>query len=189
MMNESLEYEDMPPDRASMQRQGTAVLKIVAILLERLRQLEVFHNSLIFVVGDHGSGTPGTFINESLLGESFNTRGPYKGNFRSFKAAGIPLILVKRIGASGEMRTSDAPVCLADIPQTVVEELGLEARFPGVSVFTVKEDEGRERIYRAFVGPQEDVEYLAPLYEYAVRGFSWDDTSWRETGNVYYPPK
>ena len=187
MMNENLEYEDMPPDRASMQRQGTAVLKIVAILLERLRQLEVFHNSLIFIVGDHGSGMPGTFINESLLGESFNTRGPYKGNFRSFKAAGIPLILVKRINSSGEMKTSDAPVCLADIPQTVVEELGLEARFPGMSMFTVKDDEERERIYRAFVGPQEDVEYLAPLYEYAVNGFSWDDSSWRETGTVYYP--
>ena len=131
MMNESLEYEGMPPDRASMQRQGTAVLKIVAILLGRLRQLEVFHNSLIFVVGDHGSGMPGTFINESLLSENFNTRGPYKGNFRSFKAAGIPMILVKRINATGKMGTSDAPVCLADIPQTVVEELGLEGRFPG----------------------------------------------------------
>ena len=131
MMNENLEYEGMPPDRASMQRQGTAVLKIVAIFLERLRQLEVFHDSLIFIVGDHGSGMPGTFINESLLGEDFNTRGPYKGNFRSFKAAGIPLVLVKRINSSGEMKTSDAPVCLGDIPQTVVEELGLEARFPG----------------------------------------------------------
>jgi hypothetical protein len=39
------------------------------------------------------------------------------------------------------------------------------------------------------VGPQLDVEYLAPLLEYAVDGDSWDDTSWRETGNVYYAPK
>ena len=42
--------------------------------------------------------------------------------------------------------------------------------FPGRSMFRVKENEERERIYRAFVGPQEDVEYLAPLYEYAVNG-------------------
>jgi hypothetical protein len=68
----------------------------------------------------------------------------------------------------------------------VVEELGLDAIFPGRSMFGVKENEKRERIYRAFYGPQEDVEYLPPLYEYCVNGFSWDDASWRETGNVYY---
>ena len=123
------------------------------------------------------------------LQERFNTRGPYKGNFPAFKAIGIPLILVKRTHAMGPLRTSDAPVSLGDIPQTVADELGLDAEFPGKSMFRVQENEDRERIYRAFVGPQEDVEYLAPLYEYAVRGFSWDDTSWRETGKVYYPPK
>ena len=55
-------------------------------------------------------------------------------------------------------------------------------------MFGVREDERRERIYRAFVGPQEDVVYLAPLYEYAVDGHSWDDASWRETGDVYSAP-
>jgi hypothetical protein len=86
--------------------------------------------------------------------------------------------------------TSDAPVILGDIPRTVVEELGLEADFPGSSLFSVQEGDPRERIYRAFIGPQvEGIEFLAPLYEYAVDGHSWDDTSWRETGNIYYPPK
>jgi hypothetical protein len=128
-------------------------------------------------------------INVTSYGDNFNKSGPYKGNFQSFKAIGIPLILVKRMHATGELRTSDAPVSLGDIPQTVVEELGLEAGFPGKSMFSVAEHEERERIYRAFVGPQEDVEYLAPLYEYAVNGHSWDDTSWRETGNVYNAPR
>jgi len=93
------------------------------------------------------------------------------------------------MNARGELRVSDAPVCLGDIPRTVVEELGIEASFPGRSMFTVGEAERRERIYRAFVGSQVDPVYLAPLYEYAVDGFSWDDTSWRETGNVFYAPK
>jgi len=68
-----------------------------------------------------------------------------------------------------------------------VEELGLKAEFPGKSMFRVKPGEDRERIYRAFLGSQEDVQYLAPLYEYSVNGFSWDDASWKETGRVYYP--
>jgi arylsulfatase A-like enzyme len=169
-----------------MVRQGTGALKIAAMYLERLKQLKVYDNSLIFIVGDHGSGIADALLDPSPLGAKFNTGGPYPGSFEKFKAMGVPLVLVKRIDARGRMKTSDAPVCLGDIPQTVVEELGLDARFPGKSMFGVKEDEERERIYRAFVGPQEDVEYLAPLYEYSVNGFSWDDASWKETGNVYY---
>jgi hypothetical protein len=186
MMNENLEYEELQPCRADMKRQGTGILKLAAILLERLKQLKVYDNSLIFIVGDHGCGISDAKINVTPYGDNFNTSGPYVGNFQCFKACGIPLILVKRMNSTGELRISDAPVSLGDIPQTVVDELGLDANFPGKSMFRVKENEDRERIYRAFVGPQEDVEYLAPLYEYSVNGFSWDDTSWRETGNIYY---
>lgn len=186
IMNEDLEYEVMNPTRAGMKRQGTGILKIAAIFLERLKQMRVLDNSLIFIVGDHGSGLSDASIRVSPYGTNFNTRGPYKGLFKNFKTAGIPLILVKRMNAAGALRISDAPVALSDIPQTVVEELALDAQFPGKSMFRVKENEERERIYSAFVGSQENVEYLPPLYEYSINGFSWDDTSWRETGNVFY---
>ena len=189
VVNENLDYEVMDRTRANMVRQGTGILKIAALFLERLDRLGVYDNSLVFIVGDHGSGLADAGINVSPLTATFNTRGPYTGNFKTFKAAGIPLILAKRMNARGALKTSDAPVALSDIPLTVVEELGLEAEFPGRSMFGVREDEERERIYRAFVGPQEDIVYLAPLYEYAVNGHSWDDASWRETGNVYIAPK
>ena len=187
IMNENLEYEVMNPSRAGMKRQGTGILKIAAVFLDRLRQMKVYDNSLIFIVWDHGSGLSAVSINVSPYGANLNKSGPYKGLFENFKSAGIPLILVKRRNSKGELRISDAPVSLSDIPQTVVEELGLKAKFPGKSMFRVKESERRARIYRAFRGSQEDVQYLAPLHEYSVNGFSWDDTSWRETGKVYYP--
>jgi hypothetical protein len=186
VMNEDLLADRILPTRAGMLRQGKGVLKIAAIFLDRLRQLGVYDNSLIFVVADHGAGIPDALVNVSPLAAQFNTGAPYKGNFSPFKAAGIPMVLVKRMNGSGAMKLSDAPICLGDIPQTVVEELGLQARFPGRSMFSVQDGEQRERIYRAFVGPQEDVDFLAPLCEYAVNGFSWDDASWRETGAVYY---
>ena len=83
---------------------------------------------------------------------------------------------------------SGCPNCqrVEQTAKAAAKELGLEATFPGLSLFSVQEDEPRERIYRGFVGPQEDVDYLAPLYEYAVTGFAWDDESWSETGKVYY---
>lgn len=188
-MNEDLEFEEMDAFRASSLRQGTGILKIAAMFLERLRELGVYDDSLIFIIGDHGSGVADAKINVTSHANTFNRGGPYPGNFPSFKSAGIPLILAKRIGARGALRTSDAPVSLGDIPQTVVEELGLEASFPGRSMFEVGEGEERERIYRAFVGPQQDVVYVAPIVEYAVNGHSWDDTSWRETGKVYRAPQ
>ncbi len=183
--DENLERAALRPRRADMLRQGAGVLKLAVMFLDRLRQLGVYDNSLIFIVADHGSGVGDAKVNVSPLAAGFNRRGPYRGNFGSFKAAGLPLVLVKRMNASGGLATSDAPVCLGDIPATVADELGLDAKFPGTSMFRLKENEPRERIYRAFVGPQEDVEYLAPLYEYAVNGFSWDDASWSETGKVY----
>ncbi len=189
VLNENLEYGWLPTKRANMVRQGAGIMKIAAIFLERLKSLGVYDNSLIFIVGDHGSGVADAGVNVSPLTQQFNKSGPYKGNFKTFKATGIPLILAKGLGAKGDLKASDAPVCLGDIPETVVEELGLDARFPGKSLFAVGEGEKRERIFRGFVGPQEDVEYLAPLWEYAVNGFSWNDESWRETGNVYYAKK
>ncbi len=189
IMNEDLDYEEMEPYRDNMLRQGAGLLKIAATFLERLERLGVYDDSLIFIVGDHGSGVADAKIDPTPYGDGLNKGGPYPGNFRSFKAAGIPLVLAKRMHARGALATSLSPVALGDIPRTVVDELGLEADFPGQSLFAVAEGEPRERIYRAFVGPQIDVEYLAPLLEYAVDGDSWDDTSWRETGNVYNAPQ
>jgi len=189
ILDEDLDYEEMEPWRDNMLRQGAGMLKIAATYLERLERLGVYDETLVIIVGDHGSGVADAKIDITPYADRFNRGGPYPGNFGSFKSAGIPLVLVKRIGARGPLATSEAPVSLADISRTVVDELGIEADFPGRSMFSVTEGESRERIYRAFVGPQIDVVYLAPLLEYAVNGHSWDDTSWRETGTVYYPPK
>jgi hypothetical protein len=189
IMDEDLDYVEMEPYRDNMLRQGAGMLKIAATFLERLERLGVYDDSLVFIVGDHGSGVVDAKIAPTPYGDRFNRGGPYPGNFQSFKAAGVPLVLVKRLRARGALATSLSPVALGDIPRTVAEELGLEADFPGRSMFAVAEGEPRERMYRAFIGPQLDVEYLAPLWEYAVDGDSWDDTSWRETGNVYYAPK
>lgn len=189
IMNEHLAFEEMKPSRANILRQGTGVLKMAATFLERLEQLGVYDESLVFIVADHGSGVGDAKINVTERAASLNREGPYRGQFAGLKAAGIPLVLAKRVNSRGELRVSDAPVSLSDIPRTVAEELGLEAPFRGASMFDVAEGEVRERIYRAFVGPQEDVEYLAPLREYAVTGHSWDDASWRETGNIYYAPE
>lgn len=189
IMDENLAYGEMEPWRDNMLRQGAGMLKIVATYLERLARLGVYDETLVFVVGDHGSGVADAKVGITPYADRFNRGGPYPANFGSFKSAGIPLVLVKPIGARGPLATSEAPVGLADIPRTVVDELGIEADFPGKSMFSVAEGESRERIYRAFVGPQIDVVYLAPLLEYAVNGHSWDDTSWRETGKVYYPPR
>jgi hypothetical protein len=187
VLNEALEYGFMEPSREGIQRQGTGILKIASMMLDRLKQLKVYDNSLIFIVGDHGSGLSVASINPTPEGETLNARGVYKGFFENFKSAAIPLILVKKVNSRGALKTSDAPVSLSDIPETVAGELGLDTHFPGESMFSVQENQSRQRIYRAFYGPQEDVQYFAPLWEYAVNGFSWDDTSWRETGNVWYP--
>ena len=84
MMTEDLEYEQQMPTREAMKRQGTGVLKIAAIFLERLKQLKVFDDSLIFIVGDHGVGLSVASINPSPRAAHLNKGGPYKGFFRNW---------------------------------------------------------------------------------------------------------
>ena len=110
-MNENLEYEEMEPTRAEHAAPGDRrSLKIAAMFLERLEQLGVYDNSLIFIVGDHGSGVADAGINVIAARRDASTRAvPTRATSRSFKAAGIPLILVKRMNASGRAEDIGCP--------------------------------------------------------------------------------
>ena len=103
----------------------------------------------------------------------------------------MPLILIKRIDATGKMSTNDAPVALADIPKTVVSELGFDAdSFFGESMFELKANQPRKRVVHfstlsnspPYTGP-----YRSTMTEFVVEGFSWLDKSWKKTGKEYPP--
>ncbi len=156
LLNENLEYEEMNGIDA-YERQAKGSLKIARLFIDELKRLEIFDNSMIFVIADHGR--PGEAGSE------------LRGNAN-------PLFLVKKFNGTGQMTVSDAPVSLSDIPETIFSELGLKGDFLGESIFNLKDSDYRERRYLYYFGSDWLRDYLQPMQEYIVSGPVLSSESW-----------
>ena len=165
-----------------------------------LRRNGAFDNSLILVVGDHGRGgisqlytnpsgsERNAFLNKTAIGK----------DFQKDKSRGIPLVLVKRLHAKHELKTSYNPVSLIDIPATVFSELGIKAEipsaldnkieFPGISMFDLTEESPRTRYFAAFGWNGKKSNFVNPITLYRVEGNSWLDDSWYLETILAAPP-
>lgn len=164
--------------------QAKASLRIVELFLGKLKEIGVYDDSLIIVMGDHGAGDPG-FVSKKYDGYSDR-------KFIGRISAGMPLLLVKRRGERGLMKKSDAPVSLSDISPTIFKNEGIDAAGGGNDIFTAGASGSRKRIYYWFDyegNSHWNSQYLPPLHEYAIDGFSWDPASWKRTGRVFLPPE
>jgi hypothetical protein len=176
-MNEKLEKVDLSNDREGYKTKAKGSMEITRRFLQSLKKSGVYDKSYIYIVGDHG------------LGQDVNRAAALKGDgedpvlFDPKVAAGIPLILYKALGSNGELKTSDAPVSLSDIPATVVTNLDIKDNFPGRSMDDINENEKRERRFYYYSWGHEywSKEYLPSMKEYTVQGFSWNSTSWFPT--------
>jgi hypothetical protein len=143
----------VPFTRENYVRQLQASLRGLETFFSALRRAGIYDTSLIVVAGDHGSGSiqelhvnsPGDRPPTSRVPAGASAR-----NFREDKARGIPLVLVKRIEATGPMTVSSYPVSVMDIPATIVEELGLGQAQSRMSMFDPGRRTGRVRQYAAF---------------------------------------
>jgi hypothetical protein len=182
ILDENLNYGQMEVNRENYRKAATASLKLTALFLERLRQLGIYDQSLIIIVGDHGAGGQGQkFVPQPGMpgsGEEDDVVTlPYRIN-------ALPLMLVKPFGARGELKTSDAPVSVSDIPATVFASLGLTVDAPGEPVFSVDVGAPRERRYMYYSG-RDVYSYYGDMTEYLVTGPGWVDRDWRPSGKVF----
>ena len=160
-----------------------ATFQWVRIFLETLKQIQAYDNSLIIIIGDHGTSDD--------FSEPPHSQQSASGALRKVIMAGTPLILVKPIGSRGDFQVSDAPVTLGDIPATVFTALQLETSCRGKSIVEIKESDRRARRYfhyEWFHAAWKN-EYFPPITEYIVDGFSWEESSWQTTGRVFKPAK
>lgn len=184
-LNEKLEETDIQMNRSGYQIQAKAAVEITKKYLESLKTAGVYDQTMIVIVGDHGSfhfgvntqakngaiGKDGTDINSAIVG------------------SGIPLILVKPFGENSDLKVSDAPVTLADIPKTVLKASGIENSIPGSSMFDINENEARLRkfYYYRLIDGDRALQYLPPMEEYQVNGYSWLQQSWNKSFKKFSP--
>jgi len=167
LLNERLEYEEMDSSIESYKRQAMGSLQVVKLFLDELKNLDIYDNSMLLIMGDHG------IFDETLNIQSAN-----------------PLLLIKKYDSRGAMEVSEAPVSLSDIPATIFCELGFEGEFSGENIFGLEESTNRTRTYYfynwaspGFADWSKD--YLPPIKEYLVSGSVYLASSWHMTEDVF----
>jgi hypothetical protein len=183
MLNEKLELESMR-SLDGYYRQSIAALEIARRVVETIKRLGIYDETMLVVLSDHGGGEYGAEINYDALpldlgSPSLNPQVPSRDH-----QSALALILVKAFDARGPLRVTDAPVSLGDIPATIAAAAGLPQRYGGRSLFEIREAEERRRRYLFYRFEGWKRNYLPDMTEYLVEGHSWLAQSWNPTGRV-----
>jgi hypothetical protein len=168
------------------------ILSRVYEYFDKLDEIGVYDQSLIFVVADHGSwnipielsaATPTIRAN----GETDDApRGRDTGS-KTWHGRGVPVFLAKPLGDRHALRISDEPVSLCDVPRSVFDSLAMEHDFGCESVFSVQNPRQTLRIMhfesvkkkkrRAWIGLP-PIEAGEEFEKFTVVGHSWLRESW-----------
>ena len=138
-------------------------------LLDRLQDLGLYDQTMIIVVGDHGS--------------------QWKSALMTFTEGGLapriissanPLVLVKPPNTREPFRVSRAPVTIGDIADSITDAFELDRVPTGRSVFKIEEDSTRERLYLwskpdPAIFQQEEILDVTP---YRIRGNVLSEEAW-----------
>jgi hypothetical protein len=187
VLNQNLDYGPFPFNRVNYKEFVVATFRWVEVVLETLKQIDAYDNSLIIILGDHGNSQGGIGV-RMPNGRPSN---PLDSNsLEDVVASGIPLILVKPIGSTGPLQVRTAPVSLGDVPATILASLGIRYNCNGIPLFEVPNDAHRPRRYLFYRWTHSSWknEYFPIIMDYEVNGFSWDISSWRTTGQQFLPP-
>jgi len=185
-LNEDLKYELMSETRLNHKRQSIAILQLLKSFLEKLKTLQAYDNSFIFIVGDHGFGPIG--INNPDNNETISDPNFYERDL--FQGAAIPLVLVKPFNSNSKLIISKAPISLSDIPKTIFSELQINNEFNGESILKLSESVVRERFFYLYSWKWlQKNEYLPDMQEYKIKGDSWLGDSWGLSYKTYLPGK
>ncbi|MEJ2009038.1 MAG: sulfatase-like hydrolase/transferase [Acidobacteriota bacterium] len=158
--------------------------------IQKLKDLKIYDSSLIILQADHGYWK----IRDSLKQFQFHdvNRADLGGDFANYEqfakvaCASNPLLAVKPPHSEGTLRISDAETMLTDLPATINSVLHLGENVRGRSVFEVKKNEIRERVFYYYnkLNRAGD-DYFNHLDEYVIRGRLFDRASWHFVRTVY----
>lgn len=190
-LDESLEMANFPINREGFHRHSVAALNLTLRFLERLQALDVYDNSYIAIVSEHGGGEYRVGVDTAFLPDHRNDqdRGAQPGSVPAeHHESGLALMLLKPPGASGDLEISDRAASVADLADTLVAYVDDRQTYGGMDLFSENwpftDGEQRERryLFYRFDGWTDD--YLPPMTEYRVTGHSWMQQSWHATGEL-----
>jgi len=136
-------------------------LKLTYIFLDYLKINNIYDNSLIIILGDHGTST-GVNDKQSTIPE---------------KNRSNPLLLIKPFNrGSDDIKINNNKISVFDIPSIIFEITNIE-NFVNEDNITDGE--------RYFYSLKNERNNTTRIYEYKVKGNVREEASWQSTGKVY----
>jgi hypothetical protein len=163
--------------------QSRCAVALVGRLLDRLRALGIYDDSIVLITSDHGWRLPRR--GHPLAGVSTPA-----GDLQSVAMTAMPLLLVKPKGASGPLRASMAPTSITDVAATIANLAGLPpGHFPGQPVMQIPEAAKRARSFAFHSWRNADWrrEYMDSLKVFTVNGPVRERASWRFVETIADP--
>lgn len=173
--NEQCEYDGRKPTtRPHVTVQARCGLSQVVAILERMKALEIYDDSLIILMADHGAWVPATGYDNT---SNANGLGPNP----IIAGMAVPVLAIKPPGARGELHVSSAPTTIADVPKTIASLMRINVDFDGRNTFEIADDEQRKRTFFSYVYGEngKNPGYLHPMREFEILGSPFDYGSWQ----------
>ena len=151
--------------------QSSCAFKHVFTFLQKLKQENIYDNSLIIISSDHG-GRYAVPEQQQNLAERDIKYQPH--------SAALATLLIKPINSHGPLKISTAPAALSDIPNTILSLLELPLIEDGENIFSLSADQERKREFIFYdLEPKYWVDHkLAPLTIFTINGDVRDANSW-----------
>jgi hypothetical protein len=169
--------------RRTYAEQSRCAVTMVGKLLDRLRALGLYDQSIIVLTSDHGWRVPRP--DHPLAGLATPV-----GDLQSVALTAMPLLVVKPKHASGPLRVSTAPTTITDIPATIADLAGLPpGLFHGQSAFRIAPDARRSRgfAFHSWRNADWRREYMDALHVFSVDGPIHEPGSWRFRQTIVDP--
>ena len=164
--------ETRRPNYDNSRAQVSCFLSQLEHLIQKLKQLGVYDQTLIIVHADHGSPWPSPSI---PFPSQVGTVIPGE-----LMAIANPVIFVKPLRTRGHLKVSSAPVSIGDVPATINDAFTLSGEFPGIPLFQLDENAERERKYFSydFLSRVSIFQALPNMRRYRIRGNLFNQYDW-----------
>lgn len=175
--NEHCEFDGRKVEtRAAVTTHARCGFVAVLDVLQRMKELQIYDDSLIVLMADHGAWVP---VEDFAATSEVGAMGV---------AMATPVLAIKPPGAHQPFAVSTSPTAITDVPATIASLASLEGDFGGLSAFEIKPDALRERRHLSYgfgLNPEAQG-FLFPMQEWIVSGDPYLAESWRK-GDRHLP--
>ena len=169
------------PTREHYKAQTRCAVSRVVAILDRLKAVGVYDDSLIVITSDHGIGyAPRNVVND---------RQTPAGALAILAGKSMALLVVKAPGSRGPVRVSSAPTTISDVAATILDAAGLPQALPGEPALKLGEHAPRVRSFAMYDWEDDGWKhnYFDALGVLEIRGRVLDGNNWTLVDSLYPP--